>query len=470
MTLKMRRLDCAQDDAVARIDEIRRQLSPDGEVVSERGRALTQKVFGEVLPPVRCVERICNEVRSRGFNGVRHFSKQFDEFDLTPDNLHVPKEDLVAAHREAEPALLETVRRVRKDILAFQMGILHGDAALRCRDLQEIRLCYRPMRRVGVCVPGGAAAYPSTLLMTVCPAQAAGVKEIVVVAPPTPFGVFNHDVLAVCHELGVTEVYRVGGAQAVAALAYGIDGLPRVDMIVGPGNLFVTLAKRYVFGQVGIDMLAGPTEVVVLADDSANPEYVASDLISQAEHAPGASLLITWDSALIDPVMKALEQQLKRLPRGDLARESLERFGALILARDAQEAVRLANQIAPEHLHICTRDAERLADQIDHAGAIFLGSLTPVALGDYVAGPSHVLPTGGTARFASGLSANDFLRRSSVIKFSRAGLEKKAGDVRVLAEKEGLTGHSHSVDIRLNSEAKQLPARKKLNPSTKQAL
>ncbi len=467
MTLKMRRLDCAHEDTAARIDEIRRQLSPDGEVVSERGRALTQKVFGEVLSPVRSVERICNEVHSRGFDAVRHFSKQFDDFDLTPANLRVPKEELEAAHREAEPALLESVRRIRRDILAFQMGILHRDAALRDRDLQEIRLRYRPMRRVGICVPGGAAAYPSTLLMTVCPAQAAGVKEIAVVAPPTPFGVFDRDVLAVCHELGVTEVYRVGGAQAVAALAYGIEGLPRVDMIVGPGNLFVTLAKRYVFGQVGIDMLAGPTEVVVLADDSANPEYVASDLISQAEHAPGASLLITWESSLIDPVIKALEQQLKRLPRGDLARESLERFGALILARDAKEAVSLANQIAPEHLHICARDADGLADPIDLAGAIFIGSLTPVALGDYVAGPSHVLPTGGTARFASGLSANDFLRRSSVIKFSRAGLEKKATDVRILAEKDGLTGHSHSVDIRLNNDGKRPSAKKKLNAGAK---
>jgi histidinol dehydrogenase len=287
--------------------------------------------------------------------------------------------------------------------------------------------------------------------MTVCPAQAAGVQEIAVVAPPTKFGAANPDVLAVCHELGVKEVYRIGGAQAVAALAYGVEGLPRVDMIVGPGNLFVALAKKYVYGQVGIDMLAGPTEVVVLADDSANPEYVASDLISQAEHAPGASILITWEAGLPDAVTEALEEQLKDLPRGDEARESLERFGALILVKDAEEAVELANQIAPEHLHVCTQDAEELAGRILNAGAIFVGSQTPVALGDYVAGPSHVLPTGGTARFASGLSSNDFLRRSSVIKFSHTGLEEKAADLRLLAEKEGLTGHSKSVDIRLTT-------------------
>jgi histidinol dehydrogenase len=251
----------------------------------------------------------------------------------------------------------------------------------------------------------------------------------------------------------VSEVYRIGGAQAVAALAYGIEGLPRVDMIVGPGNLFVTLAKREVFGQVGIDMLAGPTEVVVLADGTASPEHVASDLISQAEHAPGASLLITWDAGLLDAVAEALDEQLTDLPRGELARESLEQFGAFILAGDASEAVELANQIAPEHLHVCARNADRLAERIDNAGAIFIGANTPVAIGDYVAGPSHVLPTGGTARFASGLCATDFLRRTSVIKFDRLGLEQKADDVRILAAKEGLAGHSRSVEIRLDQDA-----------------
>jgi histidinol dehydrogenase len=453
MALQLRRVDCTKANAVDLIAAIRRQLSPDGDIVSERGRALTRQVFGEELSPARSVERICADVRQRGFVAVAHYSQQFDNFALTPANLRVPPGDLASAHATAEPAFLEVVRRVRRSILAFQLGILHRDATFRDGAGQELRLRYRPVRRVGVCVPGGAAAYPSTLLMTIVPAQAAGVREVAVVAPPTAYGSFNPDVLAVCHELGISEVYRVGGAQAVAALAYGIDGLPRVDMIVGPGNLFVALAKRYVYGQVGVDMLAGPTEVVVLADGSANPAYVASDLISQAEHAPGASLLITWDAALVDAVAEALEEQLAILPRGELARESLERFGALVLARSADEAVALANAIAPEHLHLCARDAERLADRIENAGAVFIGEYTPVALGDYAAGPSHVLPTGGTARFASGLSANDFLRRSSVLKFDRSGLEAKADDVRTLAEKEGLTGHSRSVAIRLEDSA-----------------
>jgi histidinol dehydrogenase len=313
----------------------------------------------------------------------------------------------------------------------------------------ELRLRYRPLRRVGVMVPGGAAAYPSTLLMTVVPAEAAGVRELAVVMPPTANGAYNRDQLATCHELGVREVYRIGGAQAVAAIAYGVDGLPAVDMIVGPGNLFVALAKRFVYGQVAIDCIAGPSEVVVLADASATPDYVAADLIAQAEHHPGASILITWHAPLLDQVAAALERQLAALSRGDLARESLENFGTLVLTRDAADAVALTNRLAPEHLHIQTADAAALAERVDHAGAIFLGSHTPVALGDYVAGPSHVLPTGGTARWASGLSANDFLRRSSVISFTSAGLRRVADDVRCLAHKEGLTGHAFSVDLRL---------------------
>jgi histidinol dehydrogenase len=334
-------------------------------------------------------------------------------------------------------------------VLSFQLGILHRDAALAIAGSHELRLRYRPMRRVGVCVPGGAAAYPSTLLMTVCPAQAAGVKEVAVVLPPTPTGGFNRDLLATCHELGVSEVYRIGGAQAVAALAYGVEGILPVDMIVGPGNIFVTLAKKYVYGQTAIDCLAGPSEIVVLADDSAPPAYVASDLIAQAEHDPGTSILITWHAGLIDRVAEELERQLPPLPRAAQARASLEHFGALVLARGPEEAVAWVNRIGPEHLHLATREPETVLDLIENAGAIFLGHYTPVAVGDYAAGPSHVLPTGGTARFASGLTANDFLRRSSVLSFSREGLARVAGDVQVLAEKEGLTAHAASVTVRL---------------------
>jgi histidinol dehydrogenase len=379
-TLNLRRISFLDPGAARQLDALRRQLGAQGNVVSQRGRELTEAVFGEALPPARVVERVCADVRERGLAAVLHYTVQFDRARLTSETLRVSARELAEAHAAADRTFLETVRRVRQNVLAFQLGLLHTDAVLTVSDRHELRLRYRPLRRVGVCIPGGAAAYPSTLLMTVCPAQAAGVKELAVVMPPTPNGAYNRDLLAVCRELGVTEVYRVGGAQAVAALAYGVDGLPAVDMIVGPGNLFVTLAKRHVFGQVAIDLLAGPSEIVVIADDSATPAFVAADLIAQAEHSPGASILLTWHAPLLDEVAAELESQLADLPRGALARDSLERFGALVLTRSAEEAVACANQIAPEHLHLETRDPEALAEQVTNAGALFLGHYTPVAV------------------------------------------------------------------------------------------
>jgi histidinol dehydrogenase len=445
----MRRISHTAPDAADQLQQMCRQLSLQADVVSPRGKALTEQVFGEALTPGQVVERICSDVKQRGLSALLHYTQQFDKAFVTAQTLRVSAEEINAAHKAAAPAFLETIRRVRNNILSFQLGLVHRDAILSRRNHSELRLRYQPLQRVGVCVPGGAAAYPSTILMTVCPAQAAGVKEIALVMPPTKNGANNPDLLATCKELGIHEVYRVGGAQAVAALAYGVEGLPAVDMIVGPGNIFVTLAKKYVFGQVAIDCLAGPSEVVVLADDSASPEYVAAELIAQAEHDPASSILITWHEPLLDQVEAALSRQLTKLPRGDLARACLEKFGALVLARDPAQAIAWTNRVAPEHLHLATKNADKLVDKIDHAGAIFVGHHTPVALGDYAAGPSHVLPTGGTARFTSGLSANDFLRRTSVMTFTQQGLEALAGDVRVLAEKEGLTAHSASVDIRL---------------------
>lgn len=451
--LNLRRIRFSDPHAADQLTALRAQLGAQGEVVSPRSRELTLAVFGEALPPARAVERICNDVRSQGLAAVLRYTAAFDKVQLEAATVRVSAAELKEAHAAADRDFLACVRRVRQNVMAFQLGLLHSDATLTLSGRHELRLRYRPMRRVGVCVPGGAAAYPSTLLMTICPAQAAGVREIAVVMPPTPTGAGNRDLLAVCHELRVSEVYRIGGAQAVAALAYGVEGIPAVDMIVGPGNLFVSLAKRHVFGQVAIDCLAGPSEVVVLADDSASPEYVAADLLAQAEHSPGCSILITWHEPLLEEVAAALDEQLAQLSRAELTRDSLERFGALILARTPQEAVRWVNQMAPEHLHIATRDATALAERVDNAGAIFLGHYSPVAVGDYVAGPSHVLPTGGTARFASGLSANDFLRRCSILRFTAEGLEAVADDVVLLAGKEGLTAHAASVEVRRRSGA-----------------
>ncbi len=451
MTLRIRRIDCASDDAERAIAALRAELSPRGNVVSPEGRARTIAAFGEPLEPWQVAARICDDVAARGLDAVLDYSRRLDGAELDPGQIRVSADELEDAYRRADPEYIETIGRVQANILAYQRAILHRDVRTTPGAGIELGLLYRPLRRAGMCVPGGAAAYPSSLLMTVVPAQAAGVAEIAVIVPPTKFGGFNVDILAACRVLGVAEVYRIGGAQGVASLAYGLAaiGLEPVDKIVGPGNLFVALAKKHVYGTVDIDSIAGPSEVVVIADGTARPRYLAADLISQAEHSPGASVLITWDPSLIDRVIVALEDQLARLSRGDLARDSLERFGALVLARDEAEAVDLSNRIAPEHLHVSTADPARLVPRLTDAGAIFLGHDTPVAAGDYAAGPSHVLPTGGTSRWASGLSANDFVRRSSLIALSREGLAALAPDIRLLADREGLSAHRLSVDLRL---------------------
>jgi histidinol dehydrogenase len=448
--LSIRRIDSRQDIRAA-MQELRRRLSPEGNVVSEAGRRRTVEVFGEALTPVQVVERICRDVRTAGLAAVLDYTARIDRASLTAETIRVPVEELAAAHAAADAAFLRAIRSIRERISNFQEAILHEDVRVDVPGGYLIER-YRPLDRVGICVPGGAAAYPSTVLMTAVPAQVAGVDQIALVAPPTKFGAYNPDLLATCYELGIEEVYRLGGAQAVAALAYGVEGLPRVDKIVGPGNLFVALAKKLVYGEVDIDSIAGPSEVVVIVDHTTRADYTALDLIAQAEHAPGASVLIGWDGDVLDAAVAELDRQLAGLDRGDLARQSLEEFGAVILARDADEACALANEIAPEHLHIATEHAAELAEKIDHAGAIFLGNYTPVALGDYAAGPSHVLPTSGTARFASGLSSNDFLRAGSILHFSHDGMRQLASDVRVLATKEGLTAHRASVEIRIEGQ------------------
>lgn len=445
-------IDCREGGATELFRKLREKLSPRGDVVSEAGRQRTIELFGEALSPREVVQRICEDVRTKGIDALLDYTARLDQKQLSIDTIRVQPEELAAAARSANPEFLDTVRRIRDNVAEFQAAILPADVKV-TRDLNgghvELRQRYLPMKRIGICVPGGAAAYPSTVLMTAVPARTAGVPEIAVVVPPTDFGGYNTDLLATCHEIGVTEVYRVGGAQAVAALAYGVDGISRVDKIVGPGNLFVALAKQHVFGDVDIDSIAGPSEVIVLADDTAEPAFVAADLISQAEHSPGSGVLITWHEPLIRQVQEALTTQLQRLPRGDLARQSLEAYGALILARSEAEAAELTDILAPEHLHISMDDAESMLSRIQNAGAIFLGHFTPVALGDYIAGPSHVLPTGGTARFANGLASTDFLKRSSVIQYDLSALQGEADGVRLMAGKEGLTAHSQSVDIRL---------------------
>lgn len=450
--IQIQRIDTRSDDVQSALDALRQKLSPRGDVVSEQGRQRTIDVFGEPLSPVQVVEKICRDVQSRGLPAALDYGRKLDNAELTADTIRVPADALHQAHEAVDPEFLATVRRIRDNVLEFQTAILHQDVALQRGDGVTLRQRYLPLERIGICVPGGAAAYPSTVLMTAVPALAAGVEQIVVVAPPTAFGANNPDVLATCHELGVAEVYRIGGAQAVATLAYGVDGIRPVDKIVGPGNLFVALAKKHVYGDVDIDSIAGPSEVVVIADPTTRPDFTAADMLAQAEHAPGASILITWSEEVLEATAAELQRQVARLSRCELTLQSLRDFGSLILVRDEHEACEITNLIAPEHLHIATDDAERLLSKIRHAGATFLGNYSPVALGDYVAGPSHVLPTGGTARWASGLTANDFLRTGSVIAYDPTAMAAVAPDVQRMADKEGLTAHRASVDIRLETE------------------
>lgn len=447
--LSIQRIDTRRDDIRDVLGSLRTKLSPQGNIVSEAGRQRTIAVFGEPLTPQQVVERICSEVQDGGLEVVLKYNELLDGARLTPDTLRVSEQELEAAHQTADPEFLATIGRIRDNILEFQSAILHKQVSLERPTGVKLTQRYTPMKRAGLCIPGGAAAYPSTVLMTAVPAMAAGVEDIAMMAPPTDFGSNNPDLLATCYEIGVKEVYRMGGAHGVAALAYGLENLQGVDIIVGPGNLFVALAKKLVYGQVAIDSIAGPSEVVVIADETTRADYTAADLLAQAEHAPGASILVTWSEDVLEQTAAELERQVATLSREDLTRQSLEDFGALILVKDQDEAVEITNLICPEHLHIAIDNPYELQERLTTAGATFMGNHTPVALGDYVAGPSHTLPTAGTARWASGLSSNDFLRSSSVLEFSRDGMLDVAVDVQRMADKEGLTAHRASVDIRV---------------------
>ena len=351
-SLKIRRIDTSNPHAARQLASFRNPFADQANVVTPANRKLTQSAFGEALTPAKAVERICNDVRQKGINALLNYTEKFDKVRLTPKQIRVQPEEMAAAFSAVDPSFIDTTRRIRDNVLQFQIGLMNKDALLPVSEHYELQLRHRPLHRVGVCIPGGAAAYPSTLLMTICPAQAAEVKDIAVIMPPTANGANNRDMLAICHLLGVKEVYRIGGAQGVAALAYGVDGLEPVDMIVGPGNLFVTLAKRFVFGQVAIDCLAGPSEVLVAADESAQPDFVALDMIAQAEHSPGVSILVTWHNDLPDEVEKSLNKQLAHLDHGEHARACLHEYGAFIVVKDRAEGVKVVNDW-PRNISMC---------------------------------------------------------------------------------------------------------------------
>ena len=406
---------------------------------------------GAVDPEIaRRVAEIVAAVRSTGDAALLDCTRRFDRVALSAADLAVRPDEYAAAERAVGEVTLRSLRYAADRIERFHREC--APRSWRMRDDHGSRLGQevRPLDRVAVYVPGGRAAYPSTVLMTVVPARVAGVREIVLVSPPGADGSLNPAVLAAARIAGVTEAYRVGGAQAIAALAYGTASIRRVDKIVGPGNIYVALAKALVFGDVGIDMVAGPSEVLVVADESADAEFVAADLLAQAEHDPMArAVLLTPSPALRDAVAAALARQLAALPRRDIAGAALASHGALVLTASVEEAVDLANGLAPEHLELQVRDPEALLARVRHAGAVFLGRHTPEVVGDYVAGPNHVLPTGGTARFSSALSTEDFVTRLNVIEYSPAGLAEAGPHIAELSRVEGLDGHGAAAAVRI---------------------
>jgi histidinol dehydrogenase len=393
------------------------------------------------------VAEILADVAARGDAAVRHWTSKFDRLDLSPEEWEVPRTDWVVALERIEHELREALELAVARVRAYHRRQRDIGFTLLEEDGTILGMRVTPLERVGLYVPGGKAAYPSTVIMNAVPATVAGVEEIIVVTPPA--GVTDA-VLAACVLAGVTKLYRIGGAQAVAALAFGTATIPRVDKIVGPGNRWVAEAKRQVAGPIGIDMIAGPTELLVIADSTANPTWIAADMIAQAEHDEDATAwLVTTDLHMADQIAGAIEKHLTRNPRAAIARASLERNGLIVWVPSLADAVTVANLRAPEHLEIVTQDPEAVAEGVRYAGAIFLGGDSPEPVGDYIAGPSHVLPTGGTARHASPLGVYDFLRRTSMIRYTRDRLNNDAAKIIALAEAEGLYGHAEAVRVRV---------------------
>jgi histidinol dehydrogenase len=407
----------------------------------------------------RTVGDILERVRTEGDAAVLRFTENFDKVKLEANQLRVTEQEINAAYDRVEPRFIEALRRAAANIRSFHEKQKRNSWMDVQPDGTTLGQIIRPLRRVGLYVPGGKAAYPSSVLMNAIPAQVAGVPEIVMVTPASTGGKEGIDpyILVAAAEAGIREMYRVGGAQAVAALAYGTATIPPVDKIVGPGNIYVALAKRYVYGVVDIDSIAGPSEILVLADDSADPAYIAADLLSQAEHDEMASsILVTTSLTLAEAVRAEVESQLATLPRKEIAEKSIRERGAILLAESEAEAVATSNRLAPEHLELLVREPFGWLGRIENAGAIFLGPYSTEPVGDYFAGPNHILPTNGTARFSSPLSVDDFVKKSSVIHYSKEALLRDGEDIMTMAKHEGLEAHARAIQVRLEKEGKRI--------------
>ena len=390
------------------------------------------------------VKDILDDVKLRGDQALYDYNKKFDNVSLS--SLQVTEKEIEDAFNRLDKELLDVIRYSHENIVRYHTKQKRNDFLDKDTDGVILGQIINPIEKVGIYVPGGTAAYPSTVLMNAVPAKVAGVEEIVMVTPPNEDGTISDVILAAAKIAGVTKIFKVGGAQAVAALSYGTETIPAVYKIVGPGNIFVAMAKKMVFGEVAIDMVAGPSEVLIISDDSSNPVHIAADLLSQAEHDKlAACILVTTSEELAKLVAVEIESQLAELPRQEIARESINNNGRIIIAKNIEEAILISNEIAPEHLELAVMDPFALLSKIKNAGSIFLGHNTPEPLGDYLAGPNHTIPTSGTAKFASPLSVDDFIKKSSVIYYSKEALEKVKDKVILFAESEGLTAHANSV-------------------------
>lgn len=395
------------------------------------------------------VADIVSDVRTNGDQAVFEYTRKFDKWEIHAGNIRVTDAEIDDAVSAIEEQFVEVMKKSAANIEAFHRKQLRNSWIDTKRDGSILGQRILPLAVSGVYVPGGKAAYPSSVLMNVIPAKVAGVGKIIMTTPAGADGKVNPGTLAAARIAGVDEIYKVGGAQAIAAMAFGTESIPKVDKITGPGNIFVALAKKACFGYVSIDSIAGPSEILVIADETANPRYVAADLLSQAEHDELASaILITTDEKLAAAVNQEIEKFLKELSRAEIIQKSLDHYGYILVADSMEDAVEAANAIASEHLEILTKDPYAVMTKIENAGAIFLGEYSSEPLGDYYAGPNHILPTNGTAKFFSPLSVDDFMKKTSIISYSREALEKAHKDIELFAEKEGLTAHANSVRVR----------------------
>ena len=437
-----------KDMGLEAVEKLLKKPAFDQVELNPRIREANKKLFGADLTAAEIVDKIVGDVRRDGDEAVIKYTKLIDRTEFTPEEFVVTEAEYEAAYQEADPAVVESLRKAAENVRRYHQE-QKPNSWMTYRDKGSILgQSVIPLDRIGIYVPGGTAAYPSSVIMNAMPAVVAGVKEIIMMVPPKN-GKINPYVLVAAKEAGVSKIFKIGGAQAIAAMAFGTETIPRVDKITGPGNIFVTLAKKAVYGHCDIDMLAGPSEILIVADKTADPAYTAADMLSQAEHDMLASSIVITDSPeLAEKVAAEAEKQLKVLPREEITRASLDRNGMIIITEDIMQAVELANVSAPEHMEVLTEQPFQLLPYIRHAGAVFLGAYSPEPLGDYFAGPNHVLPTGGTARYYSVLNVETFMKRTSIISYTQEQLDAVSDDVIRLAEAEGLQAHANAVKLR----------------------